>query len=143
MTRTSPNEDYWLVYKSIVKSSEPLVIPAEEVNSWADKIDDEGCFYALFYTTANSTNRKLTFTSSAPEETDPVYPTNTIAVACDENKQPFVEVSKAQTIVIKDESGAVVKPIEDLQPDTKYSLSELPAGKYTLVGETDEIVVNL
>jgi hypothetical protein len=85
----------------------------------------------------------MEITSDAPEETDPVYPTNTITVACDESKQPFVEVSKAQTILIKDESGAVVKTIEDLQPETKYSLSELPAGKYTLVGETDEIVVNL
>lgn len=143
MTRTSPNEDYWLVYKSIVKSSEPLVIPAAEVDSWADRIDAEGCFYALFYTTANSTNRKLTFTSYAPEETDPEYPKTTIALSCDEAKQPFVQVSKTQTITIKDEAGSVVKTIPDALPDTKYSLADLSAGKYTLVGETDEIVVNL
>ena len=143
MARTNSGAPYWLKYKAITKSSAPLVISKADIDSWADKIDAEGCFYALFYTTASSTNRKLTFTSYAPEDADPVYPTNTIAVACDENKQPFVEVSKAQTITIKDEAGSVVKTIPDAQPDTKYPLSDLSAGKYTLAGETDEIVVNL
>ena len=143
MTRTKADADYWLKYKAITKSTAPLVIPAAEIDSWADRIDDEGCIYALFYTSANSTNRKLTFTTSAPEDADPVYPTTTIAVACDEENRPFVEVSKTQTITIKDESGAVVKTIEDAQPEAKYPLFDLPAGKYTLAGETDEIVVNL
>lgn len=143
MTRTNSSAPYWLKYKATVKSSEPLVIPAADIDSWADRIDEEGCFYALFYTEANSTNRKLTFTTDAPEETDPVYPTTTIALSCDEANQPFVQVSKTQTITVKDESGSVVKTFENAQPDTKYSLSDLSAGKYTLVGETDEIVVNL
>lgn len=112
----------------------------EQLETFEKYVDGDGFLYILFWTGAQA---KMEITSDAPEETDPVYPTNTIVVACDDSKKPFVEVSKAQTIVIKDESGAVVKTIEDLQPDTKYSLSELPAGKYTLVGETDEIVVNL
>lgn len=143
MTRTKADADYWLKYKAITKSSKPLVIPAAEIDSWKDRIDEEGCFYALFYTTANSTNRKLTFTTTAPPETDPVYPAATIVVACDDEKKPFVQVNEVQTITIKNEAGSVVKTIPDAQPETKYSLSELPAGKYTLVGQTEEIVVNL
>lgn len=112
----------------------------EQLETFEKYVDGDGFLYILFWTGAQA---KMEITSDAPEETDPVYPTNTITVACDENKKPFVEVSKAQTILIKDESGAVVKTIEDLQPETKYSLSDLPAGKYTLVGETDGIVVNL
>lgn len=143
MTRTKKDAPYWLKYKEIVKSSKPLVIEAGEIESWKDRIDEEGCFYGLFYTTASSTTRNLTFTTNAPEEKDPVYPAATIVVACDSEKKPFVEVSVAQTITVKNEAGSVVKTIPDAQPETKYSLSELPAGKYTLVGQTEEIVVNL
>lgn len=112
----------------------------ERLDTLEKYVDEDGYLYLLFNPAAQA---KMIVSTDAPEETDPVYPTTTIAVACDENKQPFVEVSKAQTILIKDESDAVVKTIEDLQPETRYSLSELPAGKYTLVGETNEIVVNL
>ena len=137
------DDAYWLRYKSITKSSEPLVIPAAEIDSWKDRIDEEGYFYGLFVTSANGTNRKLTFTTTAPPETDPVYPAATIVVACDEANKPFVQVSETQTITIKNEAGTEVKNIPDAQPETKYSLSELPVGKYTLVGKNEEIVVNL
>lgn len=116
------------------------MLTKEQLETFEKYVDGDGFLYILFWSGAQA---KMEITSDAPEETDPVYPTNTIVVACDDSKKPFVEVSKAQTIVIKDESGAVVKTIEDLQPEAKYSLSDLPAGKYTLVGETDEIVVNL
>lgn len=142
MTRTKKDAPYWLKYKEIVKRSKPLVIPADEIASWENRLDAEGCFYALFYTEASSTSRNLTFTTNAPEEKDPVYPAATIVVACDSEKKPFVEVSVAQTITVKDETGAVKKNI-DAVPDAKYSLADLPAGKYTLVGETEEIIVNL
>lgn len=131
-----------LYYYRLTTSIKSVTIPAEEIAAWGERVTEEGYIYMRYHHTQSGTF-KMTIRSNAPDESDPVYPTNTVAVACDENKQPFVEVSKAQTIVIKDESGAVVKTIEDLQPETKYSLSELPAGKYTLVGETDEIVVNL
>ena len=143
MNRTKSDASYWLRYKSITKSSTPLVIPAEEIATWADRLDEEGCFYGLFYTTANSTNRKLTFTTTAPEETDPVYPTATVTVKCDQFNQPFVEVSVTQTITIEDASGTVVKTFLDAVPDAKYSLSDLPAGKYTLQGETEKITIIL
>ena len=133
---------YWLRYKSVTNSGTPLVIPTEEINSWGAKMDEEGCFYGLFYNSKNGT-RKLTFTTDAPEETDPVYPTTTIAVVCDNGKQPYVQVSEAQTLTIKDEAGNIVKTVPDAQPETKYPLSELPAGKYTLEGENEKIVLNL
>ena len=143
MTRSKSDASYWLKYQETADNSTPLVIPAAEIASWADRIDAEGHFYALFYTT-HSGARQLTVTTTVPQEdTDPEYPMTTISVACDDAKKPFVQVSKTQTVIIKDESGAEVKTIEDLQPDTKYSLSELPAGKYTLTGEKDEIVLNL
>ena len=143
MARTNSTAPYWLRYKSIVKSSQPVIIPKEEIASWADRIDEEGHFYALFYTTVSSTNRKLTITTSAPVDDDPVYPAATITVACDANNQPYVEVSQTQTIIIKNEAGTEVRNIPDAAPNTKYSISDLPAGKYTLQGETEKIIINL
>ena len=131
-----------LYFTKFTKTKDKLTISADEIAGWASKIDDEGYLYMRLHHTL-SPAPTLTLKSTAPEETDPVYPTTTIAVACDDENRPFVEVSKTQTITIKNESGAVVKTIEDAQPDTKYPLSELSAGKYTLAGETDEIVVNL
>ncbi len=142
MTRTKKDAPYWLKYKEIVKSSKPLVIEAGEIESWKDRIDEEGNFYALFYTEANSTNRKLTFTTTAPEEKDPVYPAASIVVTCDQENKPFVQVSVAQTITVIDEAGTTQMTISAV-PDAKYSLGDLPAGKYTLLGETEEILVNL
>ena len=143
MARTNSTAPYWLRYKSIAKSTQPLVIPAAEIASWADRIDDEGHFYALFYTTATGTNRKLTITTTTPEDNDPVYPSATIKIACDVNNQPYVEVSKTQTITIKNEAGTEVKNIPDAAPNTKYSISDLPVGKYTLEGETEKISIIL
>lgn len=142
MNTSKKDADYWLVYKDTIKGQTPFVIPAEKIASWADQIDEEGSFYGLFYTSANGT-RKLTFTTNAPAEVDPVYPAATIVVACNEEKQPFVKVSEAQTITIKNEAGTVVKTIADAQPDTQYFLSELPVGKYTLEGKNEKIIVNL
>lgn len=112
----------------------------DRIDTLEKYVDGDGYLYILFYPGQLS---QMIISTDAPIETDPTYPTNTIAVACDEAKQPFVLVSKTQTITIKDEAGKVVNTIPDAQPDTKYPLSGLSAGKYTLVGETDEVVVNL
>ena len=142
MNMNKSDASYWLRYKSIVNNTAPVVIPAVEIASWANMIDDEGCFYGLFYTKASGTNRKLTITTTAPEEADPVYPTATIAVACDEMNKPYVEVSKAQTLTIKNEQGTIAKTINAV-PNAKYSLSDLSSGKYTVQGETENITINL
>lgn len=144
MNTSNSGASYWLRYQSIVNSSSPLVIPAEEIVSWADRIDAEGHFYALFYTKASGTNRKLTITTTVPEDADPDYPTATVIVACDanNNNQPYVQVRKAQTVTITNEAGTIERTI-DAQPNTKYSLSDLSAGKYTLQGDTETITINL
>ena len=131
---------YWLLYKSIFKSTSPLTITAEDIAKWADKIDAEGNFYAIFYTKANGTNRTLTFTTTKPEDTDPTYPASTIAVVCDGGKI-VVNVSEAQTITVIDESGAE-KAKWDAEPGTPHELN-LPPGNYSLAGEKEKILLKL
>lgn len=143
MNTSRSDADYWIRYKQAVKSSQPLVIPKEEIVGWADKIDEEGNFYAIFNSNAISTNRKITVTTSATPEVDPTYPASSIAVACDEHNQVYVIVKQKQTIIIKNEAGVDVKTIPDAQPDTKYSLAELPAGKYSLQAENETIEIQL
>ena len=133
--------DYWLKYKALTKSSAPLVITADEIASWKDKIDVEGNFYALFSTSENSTNRKLTFTSTAPEDKDPEYPRVTIAVECDEDKNVFVHVSEDQPIVVTDVTDTKVDEWEAVVGE-KHALNLQP-GTYTISGKNDKIVVNL
>lgn len=141
MNKDKPDASYWLRYKDTVKTSKPIVIPATEIASWADRIDEEGNFYAIFYAGDNSTNRTLTFTTNAEPEKDPEYPKSTVFVSCT-GSDPYFEVSKAQTIVIKDTNNSPVKNIS-AQPSAKYSLKDLPVGNYTLEGEFEKISINL
>lgn len=131
---------YWLLYKSIFKSTSPLTITAEDIAKWADKIDAEGNFYAIFYTKANGTNRTLTFTTTKPEETDPTYPASTIAVVC-EGSKIVVSVSEAQSITVIDESGAETAKW-DAEPGTPHELKLTP-GNYSLAGEKEKISLKL
>lgn len=140
MNINKPEAPYWLKYDAIANSSQPLVISAEEIASWADRIDDEGNFYAIFYSNVNG-NRKITVTTNAEPEKDPEYPKSTVFVSC-EASDPYFEVSEAQTIVIKDANDTPVKNVS-AEPKAKYSLSDLPAGKYTLEGKTEKIEINL
>ena len=112
----------------------------ERLDTLEKYVDEDGYLYLLFNPASAA---KMIITTDAPEETDPVYPTTTIAVACDESGQPYWIVSQSQTITVKNEDGEVVKTIPDAQPDTKYPLSDLPDGKYTLEGETEKIAIIL
>ena len=112
----------------------------ERLDTLEKYVDEDGYLYILFYPGAQD---QMIITSDAPDETDPVYPASTVTVRCDYVNQPFVEVSKAQTVIIKNEAGTIVKNIPNAQPDTKYSLSDLPTGTYTLQGETEKITINL
>lgn len=134
--------DNLLKYATLQGGNTPLTIPQSEIASWASRVDDDGYIFMRFQHQINGTYY-LHFTSTASAETDPEYPTATVSVACDSNNHPFVEVKKAQTVTIKNAAGAVVKTITNAQPATKYSLSELPAGKYTLQGENEIITLNL
>lgn len=137
-TQTAPPER--LAYKNM-QGRNTVTITADNIAAWKDKVVDQGYVYLLFYTTANG-GGTVTLNSSAPEEGDPEYPSSTIAVACDNANQYYVEVTKAQTITIKNAEGTDVKTI-NAQPAVKYSLSDLSAGTYTLQGETETITLSL
>lgn len=112
----------------------------EKLDTLEKYVDGDGYLYILFNPAAQA---KMIFSTDAPEETDPTYPTATVIVGCDNTNLPYVQVKREQIVIVKNEAGAVVKTIPNAQPDTKYSLSELPAGKYTLQGENETITFNL
>ena len=134
--------DNLLKYDVLQGGNTPLTIPQSEIASWASRVDEEGYIYMRFEHQINGAYY-LHFTSTAPAETDPVYPTSTVTVACDNLNRPYVEVKTAQTITITNEAGGMVGQPIDAQPDTKYFLSELGSGTYTLQGETETITINL
>lgn len=116
------------------------ILTKERMDTLEKYVDGDGYLYILFYPTAQA---KMVVTTDAPEDADPVYSTTTVTVACDVNNLPFVEVSATQTITVEDETGTIVRTFTDAVPDAKYPLSDLPAGKYTLRGQTEIITVNL
>ena len=129
-----------LLYTSTLQGGKtPHTVSAEEIASWASRVDDDGYIYIRFQHQVNGTIY-LTLTSTAPEDADPEYPKSTISVAC-EGTQVLVNVSQAQHIVIKDSTDAIVNQW-DATPGVALTLN-LPAGKYTLVGENEQIEINL
>ena len=137
-------KDYWLKYKAVTKSSAPLVIPASEIASWAEKIDEEGFFYGIFRTSVNSTNRTLTFTTSAPAEKDPEYPHTTVDAACQEGTTNvyLVRVTEPQTLTLYDSADQPVQTWAAVAEQAQL-VGPLASGTYHIVGasETIEIVV--
>lgn len=140
MNKTKPEAPYWLKYKGIARSTAPLVIGADEIASWNDRIDEEGCFYAMLYANVNGT-RKVTLSTNAPAEKDPVYPAMTVSVSCDEAGNAMIRVSEDQHITIL--QGTEEKKAIDAVVGQTYSISDLPAGTYTLRGQNDEIELKL
>jgi len=132
----APNRLY---YKLLTQSKNSLTIPADTIASWAPRVAEDGYIYMCLYHSSSGTY-KMAIKSSAPEDTDPVYPASTIAVACDGTKV-VVMVSQPQTIEVYDESS-VKKAEWNAEPGTPHELV-LPVGKYTLVGEKEKIEINL
>ncbi len=135
----SSTDEHVVIWKSLSKNSR-WTIPASTIEEWGERVDEEGYLYVRFNAKAAA---KMLITSTAPAETDPEYPTATVIVGCDNSNQLYVEVKKAQTVIIKNEAGTAVKTFTDAQPDYKYFLSELGSGTYTLQGETETITINL
>ena len=117
----------------------PHTITAEQIASWASRVDQDGYIYMRFNHQLNG-QFYLTFESSAPADVDPEYPKTTIAVAC-EGTTVVVNVSEAQHIAIKSTTDAIVDQW-DATPGVAHTLT-LPAGKYTLEGENEQIEINL
>lgn len=128
-----------LTYKPMTKKENFATITADEIESWADKVDAEGYVYMRFEHSTIGTCR-IQLTSTAPKDADPVYPTSTIAVQCEDNKV-IVRVIEDQTISISDENGTQVD-IWDAATGTAHTVT-LPVGKYTLSGKTEKIILKL
>lgn len=133
------NTDPHVILNADVPTNGTWTLTKERLDTLEKYVDGDGYLYLLFNPTAQA---KMIISTDAPEETDPVYPTVTVTVACDETNKPYVEVSKAQTLTIKNEAGTTVKTI-DAEPNAKNSLSALPSGQYTIQGETETITINL
>ena len=112
---------------------------AADIATWASRIDEEGYVYFRFNNT--TAKFKVTLRSTAPEEKDPVYPAMTVSVSCDESGNAVVRVSEDQHITIL--QGTEEKKAIDAVVGQTYTISDLPAGTYTLRGKNDEIEIRL
>ena len=133
------NASNLLYYAKLQGGNTPHTITEEQITSWASRVDEDGYIYMRFNHQLSG-QFNLTLTSTAPEDADPEYPKATISVVC-EGTQVLVNVSQAQHMVIKDSTDAIVNQW-DATPGVAFTLN-LPAGKYTLEGENEQIEINL
>ena len=135
------NNSHVLYYKSIGRKS-TINIPAATVETWADRVDDEGNLYVRFY---NGTAGNVTISSTAPEEQDPEppLPAATIHVACisESNANIEVSVSAAQQLTITNATGMVVQQWNATTAEPQKIM--LNAGTYTLKGASEQITIVL
>ncbi len=138
---SNANNSHVLYYKSIGRKNS-ITIPAATVETWADRVDDEGNIYVLFYTGTAGT---ITISSTAPEEQDPEppLPAATIHVACisEANANIEVSVSVAQQLTITNAAGMVVQQWNATTAEAQKLM--LNAGTYTLKGDNEQITIVL
>lgn len=129
-----------LTYRQTTSAQNKANIKAEKIEEWAPRIDEEGYVYVYIYHTNNGICN-VRIVSTAPEEKDPVYPAMTVSVSCDESGNAVVRVSEDQHITIL--QGTEEKKAIDAVVGQTYTISDLPAGTYTLRGKNDEIEIRL
>lgn len=131
-----------IIYAKSITRKGTLTIPAATVSEWADRVDDEGNIYVLFYT---GTAGSITISSTAPEEQDPEppLPAATIHVACisEANANIEVSVSVAQQLTITNAAGMVVQQWNATTAEAQKLM--LNAGTYTLKGDNEQITIVL
>ncbi len=139
------NKDPHVIYAKSVPKRSSITIPASEIETWADRVDDEGNIYIIFGATqATQVGGTFTVTSTAPLPQDPVYPSATIAITCvdENNKNIQVSVSQSQTItIINSMDGATVQQWE-ATIDSPKNIT-LPTGIYTLQGATETVTLQV
>ena len=144
--QSNANNSHVLYYKSISRKKS-ITIPAATVETWADRVDDEGNLYVLFYTKTAGT---ITISSTAPEEQDPIepspepidYPGLSIHAACLTTGQGVqISVAMPQTLILTDERGEVVKEWEAVV-GTAVEIN-LTTGTYTLKGKKEEMKIHV
>ena len=138
---SNANNSHVLYYKNISRRNS-ITIPAATVETWADRVDDEGNLYVLFYT---GTAGNITISSTAPEEQDPEppLPSATIHVACisESNANIQISVSVAQQLTITNAAGMVVRQWNAITAAPQKIM--LNAGTYTLKGANEQITIVL
>lgn len=144
--QSNANNSHVLYYKTISRKK-TITIPAATVETWADRVDDEGNLYVLFYT---STAGTITISSTAPEEQDPIeplpepidYPGLSIHAACLTTGQGVqISVAMPQTLILTNERGEVVKEWEAVV-GTAVEIN-LTTGTYTLKGKKEEMKIHV
>ena len=122
-------------------ATRPYTVPAETVAQWRQYIDEDGYLYLRF--NSGTSAGDMDITSTAPEETDPVYPASTVAIECvDGNPGNLsVSVSADQHLTVIDAVGTTVSEW-DAVVGTPHSVS-LSAGLYTLVGTDENLTIQV
>ena len=129
------------VFDSYKLTGPAYTITESKIAGWADHVDADGYFYVRFYTSTASSGQ-VTISTTAPEETDPVYPHATIYLAClNEGSGVQIHVSVQQTIRITDAEGNEIWQ-QTVLPNQPQDLS-LPSGMYMLYGESEHIKILL
>ena len=114
---------------SIPRNGGVWTITAAEIDTWADKLDPDGYLYLLCNPSKQST---MDISTTAPDETDPVYPHATIHVECQDGNPNVltVTVSEPQHITVTGENFSDEWEATPAEPHT----INLPSGQYTLTG---------
>jgi hypothetical protein len=131
------NDEHVLANKQIPKNGGKWTIPADEIETWADNVDPDGYLYLL----CNPSNQgKMDISTTAPDETDPVYPHATIHVECQDGNPNVltVTVSEPQSITVS--GAAAFSEAWDATVDAPHTLN-LSSGQYRLKGANEEIVL--
>jgi hypothetical protein len=143
---SNESHDHVLYYQKISRKK-TITIPAATVETWADRVDDEGNLYVLFYPKAAGT---VTISSTAPEEQDPIepspepidYPGLSIHAACLTTGQGVqISVAMPQILILTNERGEVVKEWEAVV-GTAVEIN-LTTGTYTLKGKKEEMKIHV
>ena len=131
----SASNAHVIVNKKIQKG-DSWSITKDELVQWATRVDPDGYLYIRFNPDEAG---EMVVTSTAPDEIDPVYPSATISVKCEEGttNNLVVNVSEAQHISIQ---GSGFSDEWDAIPGEEKKL-HLDAGQYLLQGEKEQITV--
>ncbi len=130
------NDEHVIASYLIPKNEGVWTISADEIESWANRVEDpDGC---LFLLCNPSKQGEMMITTTAPDETDPVYPHTTIQVVCadESGKNITVSVSEAQHVTLSGDGGVVEE--WDAVPGETKTLS-LESGSYVLQGENEQL----
>ncbi|MBQ6763736.1 MAG: hypothetical protein IJP45_00960 [Paludibacteraceae bacterium] len=123
--------------KTIAKKGGKWEIEPATLAQWENRVDPDGYLYVLVYT-ENGGN--MVISTTAPDETDPVYPHATVAVSCvnDDPQTLLIRVSEPQHITLTG-TGDFSEEWE-ATPAEPHTLT-LSAGQYRLKGQNEEMVI--